>query len=154
MTRLQLLLDTLGASEDHPTVRELVDLFGGTPVATDERLVDEPAHRSRRLTFVSGGAMALPLDLLFTPILIAVLFLLHPVITTRPVLFAATLATGAAFAAATPLLETLGVAAARGHGFAYAQARGIGSLGYLGANLIAGAWIARAGSGVSWPACA
>ena len=28
--------------------------------------------------FVSGGAMALPLDLLFTPILIAVLFLLHP----------------------------------------------------------------------------
>ena len=78
-----------------------------------------------------------------------VLFLLHPAITTRPVLFAATLATGAAFAAATPLLETLGVAAARDHGFAYAQARGIGSLGYLGANLIAGAWIARAGSGVA-----
>ena len=59
MTRLQLLLDTLGASEDHPTVRELVDLFGGTPVATDERLVDEPAHRSRRLTFASGGEIVL-----------------------------------------------------------------------------------------------
>lgn len=59
MTRLQLLLDTLGASEDHPTVRGLVDLFGGTPVATDERLVDEPAHRSRRLTFASGGEIVL-----------------------------------------------------------------------------------------------
>ena len=42
------------------------------------------------------------------------LFLLHPAITTRPVLFAATLATGAAFAAATPLLETLGVAGSWG----------------------------------------
>lgn len=92
---------------------------------------------ARRAVFVACTAAAF------------LLFLLHPLITTRPVLLAATLATGAAFAAMTPLLEALGVAAARGNGFAYAQARGIGSLGYLAANLIAGAWIARSGSGVA-----
>lgn len=59
MHRLQLLLDVLGAGEDHPTVRELVDLLGGTPATTDERLVDEPAHVSRRLSFASGGEVVL-----------------------------------------------------------------------------------------------
>ena len=50
-------------------------------------------------------------------------------------LLAATLAVGAALAGIGPIAEALGVAAARRHGFAYAQARGLGSLGFLAANL-------------------
>ena len=57
-------------------------------------------------------------------------------------LLAATLAVGATMAGIGPIAEALGVAAARFWSFAYAQARGIGSLGFLVANLVVGALIA------------
>ena len=46
-----------------------------------------------------------------------------------------------------PIGEALGVAAARLHDFAYAQARGLGSIGFLAANLVVGVLIARFGTG-------
>jgi PPP family 3-phenylpropionic acid transporter len=79
----------------------------------------------------------------------AAVFLGHLLITARPLLFAATVATGVGFAALGPIGEALGIAAARLHGFAYAQARGLGSAGFLAANLIVGALMARLGSGVA-----
>ena len=48
-----------------------------------------------------------------------------------------------------PLAEALGVAAARAWRFAYSPVRGIGSLGFLAANLVVGALIARTGSGIA-----
>lgn len=60
-------------------------------------------------------------------------------------LLLATLATGAAQAGIGPIAEALGVAASRFYQFAYAPARGLGSIGFLGANLIVGALIARTG---------
>lgn len=60
----------------------------GRPVfeaAVESALTHGPAAASGALRdlgdlrgFVAGGAIALPLDLLFTPVLLAVLFLLHP----------------------------------------------------------------------------
>lgn len=60
----------------------------GRPVfeaAVESSLTHGPAAASGALRdlgdlrgFVAGGAIALPLDLLFTPVLLAVLFLLHP----------------------------------------------------------------------------
>lgn len=79
----------------------------------------------------------------------AVLFLGHLGITTRPVLLAATVGTGVAFAGITPISEALGLAAARVWHFPYAEARGIGSTGYLVANVAAGALIGIAGSWVA-----
>ena len=76
------------------------------------------------------------------------LFLAHLDIHQKPVLLLATLAVGATWAGIGPIAEALGVAAARAHGFAYAQARGIGSMGYLGANLAIGVLIAATGSGI------
>jgi PPP family 3-phenylpropionic acid transporter len=82
-------------------------------------------------------------------LLTILLFLAHLGITRRGVLLAATLAVGATMAGIGPIAEALGVAAARFWGFAYAQSRGLGSLGFLGANLLVGALIARVGSGIA-----
>ena len=76
------------------------------------------------------------------------LFLAHLDIHSRPVLLLATLALGATWAGIGPISEALGVSAARARNFAYAEARGIGSMGYLGANLAIGAMIAVTGSGI------
>jgi PPP family 3-phenylpropionic acid transporter len=69
------------------------------------------------------------------------LFLAHLGIESRPVLLLATFATGAAFAGIGPIGEALGLAASRHHGFAYAQARSVGSAGFLLASLAVGAVI-------------
>ena len=74
---------------------------------------------------------------------VLLLFVAHLAIETRPMLLAATLAVGVAMAGIGPIAEALGVAAARAWDFPYAQARGFGSLGYLGANLAIGVLIAR-----------
>ncbi|MFT3974574.1 MAG: MFS transporter [Amaricoccus sp.] len=79
----------------------------------------------------------------------AALFLAHLAIDTRPVLLAATIGTGVAFAGITPISEALGLAAARAWNFPYAQARGIGSSGYLAANVVAGLLIGWTGSWVA-----
>lgn len=73
------------------------------------------------------------------------LFIAHLWITSKTVLLLATLATGAAMAGIGPIAEALGVAASRHYGFAYAPARGLGSVGFLTANLAVGALIARTG---------
>jgi PPP family 3-phenylpropionic acid transporter len=77
------------------------------------------------------------------------LTLAHLGIATRPALLAATVAVGAAMAGTGPLAEALGVAAARAARFPYAPVRGVGSAGFLAANLVVGALIARTGSGVA-----
>ncbi|MFO1106315.1 MAG: MFS transporter [Amaricoccus sp.] len=66
-------------------------------------------------------------------------------IRDKSLLLLATLASGAAMAGISPISEALGVAASRVYGFAYAPARGLGSVGFLSANLIVGALIARTG---------
>ncbi len=91
---------------------------------------------ARRHTLIACAAVTL------------LLFLAHLDIHSKPVLLLATLGVGAAWAGIGPLAEALGVAAARSHRFAYAQARGIGSMGYLGANLAIGVLIAVTGSGI------
>jgi hypothetical protein len=58
-TRLPVILDALGLSEEDPAVRVLADAFGGEPIEVRERLVGEPARRSRRLLFASGGEIIL-----------------------------------------------------------------------------------------------
>ena len=73
----------------------------------------------------------------------------HLWIDRWPVLLLATLATGACLAAIGPIAEALGVAAARFHGFEYAPARGLGSLGFLFANLAVGALISQFGVNVA-----
>ena len=77
------------------------------------------------------------------------LFLAHRWIGDKAVLLAATLAVGATLAGVGPLAEALGVEASRLHGFPYAQSRGLGSLGFLAANLIVGALLARFGVGLA-----
>ncbi len=77
------------------------------------------------------------------------LFLAHLWIGSRGVLLAATLAVGVMLAGIGPIGEALGVAAARFYGFPYARARGLGSLGFLGANLLVGALMVRTGSGIA-----
>lgn len=79
----------------------------------------------------------------------AVLFIGHLGITTRPVLLAATVGTGVAFAGITPISEALGLAAARVWSFPYAQARGIGSSGYLVANISGGVLVGWLGSWIA-----
>jgi MFS transporter, PPP family, 3-phenylpropionic acid transporter len=79
----------------------------------------------------------------------ALIFLGHLLVGSRPLLLLVTVAAGIAFAGIGPVGEALGVAAARLHAFPYAQARGLGSLGFLVANLAAGALMARIGSGVA-----
>ena len=76
-------------------------------------------------------------------------FLAHLWVGDRPLLLLVTIGAGAAFAGIGPISEALGVAAARLHAFPYAQARGLGSLGFLAANLIVGALIARIGTGIA-----
>jgi len=77
------------------------------------------------------------------------LFLAHLAVDTRPLLLLVTIAAGTAFAGIGPIGEALGVAAARLHAFPYAQARGLGSVGFLAANLVVGALIARIGTGIA-----
>lgn len=79
----------------------------------------------------------------------AALFLGHLGISTRPMLLAATIGTGVAFAGITPISEALGLAAARAWNFPYAQSRGIGSSGYLAANVAAGVLIGWTGTWVA-----
>lgn len=78
----------------------------------------------------------------------AALFASHLAIGTRPVLLVATLTVGATMAGLGPLAETLGSAAARSFAFPYAVVRGIGSAGFLTANLLVGSLLARTGPGV------
>lgn len=77
------------------------------------------------------------------------LFLAHPFIGDKAVLLAATLAVGASFAGISPIAEALGVAASRAHAFPYAQARGLGSVGFVAGNVVVGALIARIGVDVA-----
>lgn len=58
-SRLPAILDALGLPEEAPAVRGVADAFGGEPVAVRERSVGEPARRSRRLLFASGGEIIL-----------------------------------------------------------------------------------------------
>ncbi len=74
------------------------------------------------------------------------LFVAHLWIGDKAVLLAVTLALGAAMAAVGPIAEALGVAAARAHGFPYAQSRGLGSVGFLAANLVVGGLMLRFGN--------
>ncbi|PZQ52228.1 MAG: hypothetical protein DI556_00760 [Rhodovulum sulfidophilum] len=71
----------------------------------------------------------------------ALILVAHLWITRVPVLLVATLATGACLASIGPIGEALGVAASRFHGFAYAPARGFGSIGFMFSNLAVGALI-------------
>lgn len=73
------------------------------------------------------------------------LFVAHLWIGSKTVLLVATLAVGAAFAGIGPIAEALGVAAARAYTFPYAQSRGLGSVGFLAANLGIGAALATVG---------
>jgi PPP family 3-phenylpropionic acid transporter len=73
----------------------------------------------------------------------------HLWITRLPILLMATLATGACLASIGPIAEALGVAASRFHGFDYAPARGLGSLGFMLANLAVGALISGFGVNVA-----
>jgi PPP family 3-phenylpropionic acid transporter len=75
----------------------------------------------------------------------AATFVAHLWIVERPALLVATLITGAAIAGIGPIAEALGVAAARAFGFPYAETRGLGSIGFLAANLGMGALIGVAG---------
>ncbi|MVA76269.1 hypothetical protein GC722_09555 [Auraticoccus sp. F435] len=58
-TLLPLVLDALGLTGTDPATRRLAEAFGGEPAAVRERLVGEPARRSRRLLFASGGEIVL-----------------------------------------------------------------------------------------------
>jgi MFS transporter, PPP family, 3-phenylpropionic acid transporter len=78
----------------------------------------------------------------------AVLFVAHLGVATRPLLFLLTLASGAAMAGIMPIGEALGVAAARSSAFAYAQARAMGSAGFLGASLMVGVLTPVLGTGL------
>ena len=78
-----------------------------------------------------------------------VLFVAHLWIGDKAALLVATMAVGATLAGVGPLAEALGVEASRAHGFPYAQSRGLGSLGFLAANLIVGALLARLGVGLA-----
>jgi MFS transporter, PPP family, 3-phenylpropionic acid transporter len=79
----------------------------------------------------------------------ALFFLAHLGVHDRIMLLVVTIGAGAAFAGLAPIGEALGIAAARIHGFPYAQARGLGSIGFLAANLIVGALMARLGTGIA-----
>jgi PPP family 3-phenylpropionic acid transporter len=74
--------------------------------------------------------------------------LAHAATDSRLVVFALTLATGAAIAGIIPISDALGAATASRHGFAYAHARAFGSLAFLLANLALGALIVWSGVGL------
>jgi PPP family 3-phenylpropionic acid transporter len=78
-----------------------------------------------------------------------VLYLAHLGIVEKSTLLLATLAVGSTTAGINPIAEALGIAASRFWGFRYAPVRAMGSIGFLAANLIAGALMARYGSGVA-----
>lgn len=78
-------------------------------------------------------------------VLMGVLYAAHFWIDTRPVLFAATLATAAVAAGMLPMADALSLRAAAQAGFGYATARSVGSAAFLGANLICGLAVARWG---------
>jgi PPP family 3-phenylpropionic acid transporter len=88
---------------------------------------------NRRHTIIACAAVA------------AAVFVAHLWITEKPTLLVATIVTGAAFAGIGPIAEALGVAASRVYGFPYAETRGLGSIGFLVANVGMGALIALAG---------
>ena len=54
-----MIVDALARSEDDAAVRGLIDAFGGDPVEVREGRFGEPAVRSRRLSFASGGEIIL-----------------------------------------------------------------------------------------------
>ncbi|MFT4299765.1 MAG: hypothetical protein QM597_09050 [Aeromicrobium sp.] len=58
-TRLPMILEALGQTEEHPATRRLVEALGSTPAAVTERLVGVPAYRSARLSFASGADLIL-----------------------------------------------------------------------------------------------
>lgn len=58
-SRLPLILDALGATEEDPRVELLITAFGGHPAKVIERLIGEPARRTRWLRFASGGEIIL-----------------------------------------------------------------------------------------------
>jgi hypothetical protein len=68
-TRLPEILDALRLSEEDPAVRGLAGAFGGEPAEVRERLVGEPARRSRRLVFASGGEIILHDDVVAAVVL-------------------------------------------------------------------------------------
>jgi PPP family 3-phenylpropionic acid transporter len=72
----------------------------------------------------------------------AAAFAAHPWVGTRGALFALTLLWAMAFSASVPIADALAGAAAERHGFAYAQARAVGSAAFLLANLLCGAAVA------------
>ncbi len=78
-------------------------------------------------------------------LLMAVLYAAHFWIDTRPILFAATLATAAVAAGMMPMADALSLRAAAQSGFGYATARSVGSAAFLAANLICGLAVARWG---------
>lgn len=82
-------------------------------------------------------------------IVAALLFVAHLWIGDKALLLIATLGVGAAFAGIGPLAEALGVAASKANNFPYAQSRGLGSIGFLAANLAVGALMARYGVDVA-----
>lgn len=73
----------------------------------------------------------------------AAVFLAHGLAESRALLLALTLASGLALSGAIPIGDALAAAAARRHGFLYAQVRAIGSGAFLLANLGCG-WAAAA----------
>lgn len=78
-------------------------------------------------------------------LLMGVLYAAHFWIDTRPILFAATLATAAVAAGMLPMADALSLRAAAQNGFAYATARSVGSAAFLAANLVCGLAVARWG---------
>lgn len=79
----------------------------------------------------------------------AVTTLLHLWIADRFELLLATIVLGTAIAAIGPIAEALGVAASRIYNFPYAESRGLGSLGFLAANLAVGALLASYGTNLA-----
>ncbi len=76
-------------------------------------------------------------------------FLAHLLAQTRPALLALTLLASVTMSGAVPIGDALAGAAARLHGFAYAQVRAAGSAAFLLANLGCGWAGARWGSGAA-----
>ncbi|MDT8343608.1 MAG: MFS transporter [Thermohalobaculum sp.] len=91
------------------------------------------AYAVRRLMLGACGALA------------AAVFALHSLAETRPVLFGLTLLVTMTLSPMIPLGEALGLRAAIRHGFAYPQARAVGSIAFLAMNLGLGVAIARLG---------
>lgn len=58
-TQLAVVLEALATPQCNPAARRLADAFGSEPVAIRDRLVGEPAYRSRRLLFASGAEIIL-----------------------------------------------------------------------------------------------